>query len=278
MTFFRQFRFPTKMIQRLASQPPHQPVTPVLFGILLSSVIGFNASTVNAQSSETAPPELVSLLDNIETAANRQDIEAVMAFYDSDFTHTDGFDRRSLQQSLTQFWQQYSDLNYEMELQSWEQNGSTIVATTITTITGNKTFNNRQFKLEATVTSEQRIEDQQIIQQEVIAEKNKLTAGENPPTVTFNAPETVSINQTFNVDAIVQEPLGEDILLGAAVEQSIDPDVYFSPKILEMELLNTGGLFKIGEASATPDQRWISAVLIRKGGIVSVTQRVQILP
>jgi len=278
MTLFHQLQFPLSMLQRLTPRRYRQSLSYALLGIVFSGVMGFGSSAVQAQSPDTAPAELTTFLDEVETAANRQDIESVMEFYSSDFTNTDGLNRQSLQQFLTEFWKQFSDVNYEMELQSWEQDGSAILATIVTRITGTQTLNHREFQLESTITSQQRIDNQQIIQQEILAEKNQLTSGEAPPTVTFNVPETVPVQQPYNVDAIVQEPLGEDIMIGAAVDQTIDPSIYFSPETLEMELLNTGGLFKIGEAPPTPDQKWISAVLMRKGGIVSVTQRVRFTP
>jgi ketosteroid isomerase-like protein len=278
MTCFHQLQFPISILQRLTPRRYNQSLNCALLGLVLGAVMGWSASAVLAQSSGPAPAELTTFLDQVETAANRQDIEAVMEFYSADFTNTDGLDRQNLQQFLTQFWQDFSDVNYDMELQAWEQEGSAVLATTVTRITGTQTLNNREFQLEATITSQQRIENQQIVQQEILTEKNQLTSGEAPPTVTFNVPETVAVQQSYNVDAIVQEPLGEDIMIGAAVDQIIDPDIYFSPQTLEMELLNTGGLFKIGEAPSTPEQKWISAVLMRKGGIVSVTQRVRFTP
>jgi hypothetical protein len=277
MTFFRRLQSSISIIPALMPRNATQVLSCTLFSLVFSSIIGF-AAIVKAQTPDNAPAELTTLLNQIETAANRQDVEAVMEYYSSDFSHSDGLDRQSLEQLLNQFWQQFSNLNYQTELQSWEQDGAAIVATTITTITGNQTLNNRQFQLEATITSEQRIENRQIVQQEIIAEKNQLSAGENPPTITFNVPETVSVEQSYNVDAIVQEPLGEDIMLGAAEAQTVDTSAYFSPVTLEMELLNTGGIFKIGNAPLTPEQKWISTVLMREGGIVSITQRVRIVP
>ncbi|MGB3403889.1 MAG: nuclear transport factor 2 family protein [Microcoleaceae cyanobacterium] len=277
MTFFRRLQSPISIIPALMPRNSTLALNCTLFSIVFSSIIGFS-DIVKAQTPGNAPSELTTLLDQIETAANRQDVEAVIEYYSSDFSHSDGLDRQSLEQLLNQFWQQFSNVNYETELQSWEQEGSAIIATTITTITGNQTLNNRQFQLTATITSEQRIENQQIVQQEIIAEKNQLSTGENPPTITLNVPETVSVKQSYNVDAIVQEPLGEDIMLGAAEAQTVDASAYFSPVTLEMELLNTGGIFKIGEAPLMSEQKWISTVLMRKGGIVSITQRVRIVP
>ncbi len=277
MSFFPPLSLQPMIFKFFTLQRSSQSWIYLLLGMVLGGMIGFTPQRVFALSPETAPPELTTLLAEIETAANRQDIDEVMEFYSSDFTHSDGFNRDSLEQVLTRFWDDFSDVNYEMELESWEQEGSTLIITTVTRITGTQDLNDRQFQLEATITSEQRIENQQIIQQDILAESNQLASGSEPPTVTLNVPETVKPGEEFSVDAIVEEPLDNDILLGAAIEQPVDTSRYFSPETIQMELLNTGGLFKVGEAPPIPENQWISAILMRQGGIVNITQRVRVI-
>jgi hypothetical protein len=43
-----------------------------------------------------------------------------------------------------------------------------------------------------------------------------------------------------------------------------------------LELLQSGGLFKRVTAPATPENRWLSAILIQGDGIVVVSQRVKV--
>jgi len=91
----------------------------------------------------------------------------------------------------------------------------------------------------------------------------------------MNLPQQVRVGQQYSFDAIVQEPLGDDYLVGAAIEEPIQADKYFNPTPVELELLPAGGLFKVGRAPNIPANRWISAVLVR--GITIVTQRLPVV-
>ena len=53
-----------------------------------------------AAPATTAPAAVRQTLEQIETAANAQDLEAVMAAYGSTFTSDTGFDHRQLRQTL----------------------------------------------------------------------------------------------------------------------------------------------------------------------------------
>ena len=254
------------------------PLLSGLLGVLFWGITGANGVRVQAQEPpETAPPELTALIEGIEAAANRQDVGGVMQFYGENFTTADGLDRRSYEQVLTQLWENYSDLNYRTELQSWQKDGSAIVATTVTEITGTQDFNGRDFQLSSTITSQQRIENQKVVGQEVLAERNQLTSGQEPPTVTLIVPEQVRAGQEYSVDAIVEEPLGEEIMIGTAIEERVTPRAYLTEFPLELEFLPSGGVFKVGTAPKTPGNNWISAILMRPGGITLVTQRLKIV-
>ena len=277
MTFSLPSNLRPIYIQSLTPQQLIQSWISVGLSLVVGGMIGLMPQDSFALSPDTAPSELTKLLEKIETAANRQDLEKVMDFYSPEFSHSDGFDRESLEEILAQFWDEFSDVTYEMELQSWEKEGSTLIMTTVTTVTGRQRLKDREFQLEATIVSEQRVEDKQIIQQDVLTESSQLASGLEPPTVIFNVAETAQPEEKFSVDAIVEEPLDNDILLGAALDQSVDINRYFAAETIQMELLNTGGLFKIADAPPIPEDRWISAILMRKGGILSVTQRVRVI-
>jgi len=92
----------------------------------------------------------------------------------------------------------------------------------------------------------------------------------------MNLPQQVRVGQQYSFDAIVQEPLGDDYLVGAAIEEPIQADKYFNPTPVELELLPAGGLFKVGRAQI-PANRWISAVLVRGEGLTIVTQRLPVV-
>ncbi|NJO41738.1 MAG: nuclear transport factor 2 family protein [Cyanobacteria bacterium RU_5_0] len=224
-----------------------------------------------------APPELVDALAQIDVAANQKDLQTVMSFFSPQFTTSDGLTYDDLQRTLTALWERYPNLTYATELNSWEQDGVAIVAETTTTIIGTQTADGQTIKLTATITSRQRFENQKIVQQEILAEQSLVTTGENPPTVQVILPEQVTIGQQFEFDVIVQEPLGDRILLGAALEERVQPSSYFTPTPISLEVLASGGLFKVGIAPAVPDTRWVSAVIIRDDGTTTVTRRLRVV-
>jgi hypothetical protein len=183
-----------------------------------------------------------------------------MQFYSPNFTHSDGLTRQNMENALTQLWQRYPQLKYQTQLQSWQNEGRAIVAETITNISGSQTQDSRNLALKATIKSRQRYENGKIVRQEILAENSQLSAGAKPPTVNVRLPQQVKVGQQYNFDAIVQEPLGDDYLLGAAIEEPIRADKYLNPTPVELELLPAGGLFKIGRAPNNADNRWISAI------------------
>jgi len=229
---------------------------------------------IQAQTPANAPAELTKLLTEIDAAANRRDVKAVMAFYGQNFTHSDGLNSQNMGKALTQLWQRYPSLNYRTEIKSWKAEGSATVAETVTTITGTQGTN---LNLKATIRSQQRFEGQKIVKQEIFAEQTQLTSGKNPPTIQVNLPEQVKVGEEYNFDVIVREPIGNDILIGTAVEEPVTEKTFFKPSEVELELLNSGGIFKVGKAPATPENRWISAVLMRQGGITTVTVRLRVV-
>lgn len=265
-----------RCLSGLPSKNRFQPSSALaLFLVTLSLTAVWNRAT--AAPPQTAPPQLKNLLTQIDAAANKKNVQAVMQFYGSNFTHSDGLTRQSMANALTQLWQRYPQMKYQTQLQSWKPEGNAIVAETVTNITGAQPQDNRNLVLNATIRSRQRFEGNKIVRQEILSERSQLSAGSKPPTVNVNLPQQVKIGQQYNFDAIVQEPLGDDYLLGAAIEEPVRPENYLNPSSVNLELLPAGGLFKLGRAPAQADDRWVSAVLVRGDGITLVTQRLNVV-
>ncbi|MGK7918445.1 MAG: nuclear transport factor 2 family protein [Trichodesmium sp.] len=246
----------------------------LLLGLTVFSGVVLSANLTLAQSRYETPDELTDILEKIDRAASRQDLEDVMDFYSNDFTNSDGLDRESLEKALVKFWQIYQSVEYRTEVKSWESEGNTIVAETVTYITGVQQTKDRDIMLKSTITSKQRYEDEKIVEQEILAEQNQLTSGKEPPTIDVNLPEKVKVGEKYDFDVIVEEPLGEQIMLGTAFAESINENSYnFEPDNFKLQVLSSGGIFKIGEAPKTAQDQWLSAVLMRKGGITISTYR-----
>jgi hypothetical protein len=219
---------------------------------------------------------LTNTLTQIDAAANRHDIEAVMEFFDRSFTHSDGLTRDTLQQALRALWQRYPNLTYRTELTAWAQEGEVLVADTTTTIAGTESLNDREVTLNATIASRQRFQGQSLLEQDILNERSQMTIGDKPPTIEVSLPESVSVGRPFTFDAIVQEPIGDRLLLGAALEEPVNANSYSRSAAFDLELLATGGLFKVGRAPASPADRWLSAIVAQEDGITAVTQRLSV--
>jgi len=239
--------------------------------------LGIASLPARANDPASAPPQIKDVLARIDTAAGSRDLPQVMQFYAPNFSNSDGLNRQGLEQFLARLWKDYPQLSYRTELVSWQQEGSTILAETITRIEGVQRTPEREFRLKAVLRSRQRVDDRRVIQQDILAEQTQVTSGANPPTVIVKLPDQVVVGQQYSFDAIVQEPLGGDFLLGAVTDEAVQPDRYFISAPTNLEPLASGGIFKLGQAPKTKDNRWISAILVRQGGITVVTQRLRIV-
>ncbi len=271
VTFMQRF---SKFLTSIAKSRSGSWSAYFLVTVGLTAGLTFKAG---AQSPESAPPQLKQTLAQIDAAANRRDVQGVMQFYAANFKNSDGLSRGAMEKAITQLWQRYPQLNYRTELQSWKSEGNGIVAETITRITGSKQSDGMTMKLESTLRSRQRLENQKIVQQDILGESTKQMSGANPPSVDVQLPQQVRPGQQFNFDVIVKEPLGDNLLLGTALEEAIKPDLYSKPTKFELELLPGGGIFKVGKAPQKPENRWISAVLIGGDGMTMITQRLQVV-
>lgn len=269
MNIFQKKFFQKKLAPSFASS--------LVLGMALSCAGAFHPQFVKAQSTMDAPDELLDLIEDIDRAANRQKIDNVMDFYSEDFTNSDGLNRESLERAIGEFWQLYPILRYRTEVTSWERDGNAIIAETVTYLTGTRRMEDRNMSLTATIRSKQRYEGEKIVEQEILAERNQQTLGEKPPSVELSVPEEVFVREQYSFDAIVTEPLGDEMMIGVAVEEPVSKDAYFQASSFKLEELRSGGIFKIGIAPMNPESRWLSTIFMREGGITINTHRLRVL-
>ena len=241
----------------------------------LGMVNGLN-NQVRAESANTAPEELTEAIFEIEDAANDQDLDGVLDRYSEDFTNTDGLTIDSLAQGLEQMWKNYPELTYTTEIESWSEEDGLLVAQTITKIEGMQEDQGRVTNLNSTIKSRQYFQDYKLVNQEILAEQSQLTSGDNPPKVEIVAPKTVKTGEKYNFDLIVDEPLGDRVLLGAIKEEKTAGNLYLNPTALELETLPAGGIYKTATAPLLPDSNWVSAILVRGDGIIVISHRINI--
>ncbi len=247
----------------------------ILFILTFGLSTGWKSAQANVPAN--APPQVKTLLTQIDAAANRADVKGVMNFYSPNFVHGDGLNRSSMEKALTSLWKQYPRLRYRTKLQSWKIQGNSIIAHTVTNIIGLPSANSKKLGMNATIKSRQRIVNGRILRQDIISERTRLSSGINPPKVDINLPNQLKAGQRYYFDAIVNEPVGDDLLLGAALDESVQPGKYLKPTLVNLEPLTAGGIFKVGRAPNKPGNQWISAVLVRGNGMTMITQRVRVV-
>lgn len=251
-----------------------------LFATTLALTSPIVSTSARAATAETAPPDLLNIITALDTAANSRDINAVMQLYAPQFQHSDGLNKDKLRESLQELWQRYKQIQYRTELTRWERKDDSYAAETVTTVQGVKGQGASDFKLEAKLISTQVYKNingkWQVVSQSIVTEKSSLTSGEKPPKVDLRLPENIGVGRQFSLDAVMPEPLGTSLLLGAVIDESVSPGNYFKDTTVDLEPLKAGGVFKIGQASYSPGDRWISVVLVREDGITIASQRLRV--
>jgi hypothetical protein len=75
----------------------------------------------------------------------------------------------------------------------------------------------------------------------------------------------------------VQEPLGNDVMMGTVTERAVSGSAYNKADAFNLELLNSGGLFKDARAPGKSGDYWLSVTFVRPDGMTSVTRRIHVL-
>jgi hypothetical protein len=259
-------------------------ITLLLVSTAVSAVVATFAPIANlalaAQSSKPAPAELSNIVFALDKAASQRDLEAVMKYYDPSFNHSDGLNRDRYKQVLSEFWQRYKNISYRTEISKWDQKGDLITAETVTMVQGLKGAENDNFKLDSRLISTQTYKNVngqlQVVSQKVLSEQSSLSTGDAPPPVRLKVPELIGVGRQYVLDAIVTEPLGTSLLLGAAIEEPVEAKTFLADSTINLLPLRAGGLFKIGQAPFSSGDRWISVVLVRESGITITSQRLRV--
>ncbi len=242
-----------------------------------SSISGVMISLACSNAMAAPPPaSLSNLLIQIDRSANNKQLTALNSSFAPNYT-VDGLNRVAWERGVKKLWQRYPNLRYRTTIKSWRPEGANILVETLTTIAGSRTQNSQVSKLNSQLLSRQRIVGGKITQQQILSENTVITDGNKPPTVEFNVPKLLRVNEIYNIDAIVIEPLGDDVMVGKVVEQPVNASGYSKSAEYNLDILATGGLFKKGKAPSKPGDYWLSAVLVRQGGTTTVTQRIRVV-
>ncbi len=107
--------------------------------------------------------------------------------------------------------------------------------------------------------------------------KNLLTTirnDQNKIDIIFGIPEKVLTGTKYDIDIILNEPLGDVIIAGGII--SHQDDSYLKQEI-NIEPLASGGIFKTTRASSKPARQIWSGIIAHPKGTISFTKSVEIV-
>jgi hypothetical protein len=244
-----------------------------LVGLVCSLSIG--SLTPSYAATSPPPASITGLINKIDQAANSRQLPALLENFSANYT-LDGMSRSQWQQQVSGLWQRYSNLRYTTTIQNWKQDATGISIEITTQIDGTGTDGGKQSKLVAKIQARQYIVNGKVTQQQILNEQVRSSTGSKPPTVDMVVPDKLRPSEDYNVDVIVQEPLNDDVMMGALNEQPVSTSSYGKTTPYKLELLSTGGLFKNTRAPSRAGDYWLSAVFVRPDGITTITRRIHV--
>ena len=133
------------------------------------------------------------------------------------------------------------------------------------------------YSLEASEQIAIRLEGGELVDQELLAQQSLLRSGERPLAVDVAIPDVVLTGSRYDVDLIVEEPLGQALVAGGLIDLS---DAQLSAQIrpnLPLAPQGGGGLFKSVQAPQQPGSQTWAVMLVHPDGVVTATKRVRVV-
>ena len=133
------------------------------------------------------------------------------------------------------------------------------------------------YSLEASEQIAIRLDNGQLVDQELVAQQSLLRSGERPLAVDVAIPDVVLTGSRYDVDLIVEKPLGQALVAGGLVDLS---DEQLSAQIrpnLPLAPQGGGGLFKSVQAPQQPGSQTWAVMLVHPDGVVTATKRVRVV-
>lgn len=133
------------------------------------------------------------------------------------------------------------------------------------------------YRLQASQTLAVRLDGGVMVEEEVLDDRSLLRSGTARLPVSVRMPEAVLTGSRYDIDVVLDEPLGPAVVAGGLValteRQSIDQ---LRPTI-QLEPLGGGGLFKRVQAPQSPGVQTWAVMLVHPDGLVTSTQRVNVV-
>ena len=229
-------------------------------------VLSMSTLALVAEPSRAAggPQALVQRLEQVLNASDQAGLEALLA----------PAQREELAARLRLFSARFPNARWSLRAGTPLSDGRVPVAVNIQ---GSAERDGVRFSLKATQQLVLTTAHGLITGQELVKDQSLLMAASEALPVTVQIPDAVLTGSRYDVDVILDEPLGEAMVAGglmaltpAQVRAQVSPDVQLEP-------LGSGGLFKSVQAPFQPGVQAWAAMLVHPDGVITVTKQVRVV-
>ena len=133
------------------------------------------------------------------------------------------------------------------------------------------------YALEASEEIAIRLDNGQLVEQELLAQQSLLRSGERPLAVKVAIPDVVLTGSRYDVDLIVEEPLGQALVAGGLINLTDEQLLAQMRPNLPLAPQGGGGLFKSVQAPQQPGSQSWAVMLVHPDGVVTATKRVRVV-
>ena len=115
------------------------------------------------------------------------------------------------------------------------------------------------------------------MEQELLAQQSLLRSGQRPLEVNVAIPDVVLTGSRYDIDLIVEEPLGQALVAGGLIDLTDDQLSAQMRPNLPLAPQGGGGLFKSVLAPQQPGSQTWAVMLVHPDGVVTATKRVRVV-
>ena len=204
--------------------------------------------------------------DRLEAALNQGDAAALRGLVDP------GLQDR-LQRRYERFAAGFPDASWNVDLLEPLADGRSVLRVSVK---GVGRSDGLLYRLQASQTLAVSVDAGVMREEELLDDRSLLRSGTARLPISVRLPRAVLTGSRYDIDVIVDEPLGSAMLAGgltqldeAAAGGSVQPNIQLEP-------LGGGGLYKRVQAPQTPGVQTWAVMLVHPDGVVTATQRVKV--
>ncbi len=206
----------------------------------------------------------VDIRKNLENALNTRNLKLIKNIFKED-------ENFKIQEQFKEIIKDFPNSKWQIKRLSGENSKEKIFNIKVN---GNKIVNGEIYFLESNFKYLFSIQNDKINNGNI---KNLLTTirnDQNKIDIIFRIPEKVLTGKKYDIDIILNEPLGDEIIAGGII--SHQDDTYLKQEI-NIEPLASGGIFKTTRAASKPAKQIWSGIIVHPKGTISFTKSVEIV-